>query len=167
MTTESLRALRRGIRRAAAWATLLLAALAWCASANEWSLQINTISRHAQNQCGSVRCNENNYGLGVQFDRAKGQNAEHSITAGTFINSLHDRSYYTGGVSKYKWGSLGLGVFYGAIYYPSERTDLWPALLPLISLDSQHVGLNLIYLPSIDPKIVAAWFLQLRVPLSQ
>jgi len=133
--------------------------LAGQARADEWSLQINGISRH-QGEC-RVQCNENNTGIGIERNWLDDGYLQ-SIVADTLINSLNDRSYYAGGATRLKFGPVGVGAFYGLIYYPAERSNIWPAVLPMVSVNFKHFGLNAIYIPAVSEDIVPAWLFQLE-----
>jgi hypothetical protein len=131
--------------------------------ADEWSLQINGISHHS-GQC-RIECNENNKGIGLQYGWTDESGYAKALTAGTLINSMNDRSYYAGGATKLTLGPVGVGAFYGLIYYPAEQANWWPALLPILSLDFKHFGINALYIPAVSDQIVPAWLFQLVVPI--
>jgi len=141
---------------------LALAGQAW---ADETYLQLNGASIHSGECQGG--CNEKNWGLGIQRDWVTEEDPGYiqSLAAGTFINSMRDRSYYAGWSARYKMGPVGAGVFGGLIYYPAERSNYWPALLPMFSLNFKHVGVNAIWLPAVSKEAVPAWFFQFVVKL--
>ena len=132
------------------------------AKADDTYLQISGASYHF----GACRftCNEDNRGLGIQRDFTN-DGVIKTLAVGTLINSVNDRSYYAGGAYKYKYGPLSLGAFGGVVYYKSSQENLWPALLPMASLNFKHLGINVLYIPAVRSDIVPALFFQLVVKL--
>jgi hypothetical protein len=39
----------------------------------------------------------------------------------------------------------------------------WATLVPVVSLESRHVGLNFVYIPSVGKRVDGAYALQLKV----
>src|SRR5713226_9941157 len=125
------------------------------AKADEWSLQINSTSIH-HGEC-EIKCNQDNRGLGIQRDHIE-NGVIKTLTVGTLINSINDRSYYAGGAYKYQRGPLSAGVFGGLVYYKSDTLNLWPALLPIASLYFKHFGINALYIPTLRKDAPSALF---------
>ena len=109
---------------------------------------------------------ENNLGLGAEvLFRPR-----HAVAAGSFINSDRARSHYLA----YEWRPLEwqpagmrlttnvvVGAFDG---YPHYRNGGWfPAALPMLALEGQRFGLNLLIIPTIANRLDGAIALQLKL----
>lgn len=109
---------------------------------------------------------EDNIGLGVELVMAP----EHSVSAGTFINSNRARSRY----AAYAWRPLrwelgsvdvALGVVAGAFDgYPNYRDSGWfVAPLPLLAVEGRRLGVNLSVIPTIRDRLDGAIAVQLKL----
>jgi hypothetical protein len=109
---------------------------------------------------------EDNTGLGIEVALA----AQHAVMAGSFINSVGERSRYGG----YQWRPLhwqraGLsvraGVALGVIDgYPRMRGGgAFVAALPMLAVEGRYLGANLTVFPSLGERVQGALAVQLKL----
>lgn len=144
------------------------------AQAQGLSLIINGKSIHIDPPATS-NFNEKNWGLGVQYDLAPVQ--EHWIpflSASGFSDSNRQRSYYAGGgiARRFSMTSIhkDLHLDAGIIGFVMTRKDYnnndpFTGALPVISVGTERVAVNITYIPRVHPKIVPLWFFQLKISL--
>jgi len=131
---------------------------------------------HAEIDLSKVWINAGFYS--AHFDDAKGlRNANPGVgfeyaldktwgvTAGRFTNSDNAHSNYVGTfyqpwrTSNIKWGVVG-GMFNG---YPKAFDGGWfPAVLPVVSMESRHWGLNVMLVPPLKDRLYGAVSFQLK-----
>jgi hypothetical protein len=109
---------------------------------------------------------DDNIGLGVEVALAE----EHTLAAGTFINSNRLRSRYAAyGWRPFGWkvagaevrGGLVLGAFDG---YPGYHDGGWfIAPLPVLAIEGRWLGLNLSIIPPIAGWVDGAFVMQLKL----
>jgi hypothetical protein len=109
---------------------------------------------------------EDNTGLGAEFTLTE----QHSLAAGTFINSNRKRSSYGAYYWRpLRWHSAGtrvaagiaLGAFDG---YPNYRNGAWfPAALPMIAIEGEHLGANIFFVPTIKNRLDGAISIQFKL----
>ena len=123
------------------------------------------------------RFNENNWGFGFQYDYDL---IDHKwlpfVTASGFSDSLHNPSFYGGGgyLRRYRVGIPAghfLNLDVGGILFLMTREDFmhnnpFPGVLPVLSVGSDKVAVNITYIPKVHPKLVPLWFFQLKVSSS-
>jgi hypothetical protein len=144
------------------------------ANAGEMSVLLNGKAIHLDSQPG-IHYNENNWGLGVQYDMAP---VEETLvpffTASGFKDSNKNMSYYAGGGllhrSQFDWGKTPMHFDAGAIVFLMKRkgfqeNHLFPGILPAFSLGTPRVAVNMTFIPKIDPKMVPLLFFQLKITL--
>ena len=109
---------------------------------------------------------EDNSGIGAEVIVAP----EHSIIAGSFINSDRERSRYGGYHWRpWRWASAGLNLSTGLVfalidgYSNTNQGDWFPVALPALSAEYGHFGANLIFVPISKNGAVLALQLKLRV----
>jgi len=133
-------------------------------AADEFNLWIapGIFSHHFDRNAGY---RERNWGFGVQSNLSESV----SVMAGNYINSDNDRSDYAGVIwQPWSWHSVKIGLAAAAFNgYPLMLNGGWfPAILPLLSIRNERVGVNLTAIPSYASRglhgSVAAQFL-LRV----
>lgn len=138
--------------------TLLGLILAFCAplataSAGEFSAVINGKSYHLG---ADENFNENNYGLGVEYEFASQSRWKKKLMANGFVDSNNDMSYMVGGGLHRKLFATdrfrGLYVDAGVNAFLMTRKDVndnapFPGILPSLTIGNRHLGLNLTYLP--------------------
>lgn len=127
---------------------------------------MNGVSRHADE---SRQFNERNTGIGVEYTEVRERDVRRYL-GGTLINSMGDRTWYAGGVMarRFRLGRaahLDAGIFAGALTYPSAASNVWPALLPVLTFGTEHVAVNAVYIPAVGDKGAAATLLQLTLRL--
>ncbi|MFN2309393.1 MAG: hypothetical protein ABR553_06600 [Gammaproteobacteria bacterium] len=142
------------------------------AHAGEFSLLLNGKAIHLDVPAGGDY-NEKNWGLGVQYDMPS---AEHNwvpfVTASGFKDSESNTSYYLGGGYLYRygfhWGRAPMHLDVGAVGFLMKRKhfkggDLFPGILPALSLGTPWLSINMTYVPKVDPKMVPLLFFQIKV----
>jgi len=90
---------------------------------------------------------ERNWGFGVQSNLSESV----SVMAGNYINSDNDRSDYAGFIwQPWSWHSIKMGLAAAAFNgYPLMLNGGWfPAILPVLSIRNERVGVNLTAIPS-------------------
>ncbi|MEW6705165.1 MAG: hypothetical protein AB1430_09980 [Pseudomonadota bacterium] len=121
-------------------------------------------SHHTKNR---ARYNERNDGLGLEWRWAP----DWQVNAGHYRNSVRRGSTY----AQLGWTPLettlplelrlragaAVGVING--YTKVRRGGYFGTLVPVVSLESRHVGLNLVYIPSVGKRVNGAYALQLKV----
>lgn len=109
---------------------------------------------------------EDNWGLGADVEFSE----DHSVIAGTYVNSDRARSRYIG----YQWRPLhwrldAAEVHVGAILaaidgYPRMRDGDWfLAALPVLTVERGRLGANFTIVPTIEDRLNGALVLQLRL----
>jgi len=163
-----------GCKSQRAFVALLLTLLAGLtpgpAAADGLSLLVNGKALHLGVPEGK-KYNEKNWGLGLQYDwDLKDSKWIPFATASEFIDSNKNPSYYAGGgaLRRFEFGSLHADL--GAIGFLMVRKDFksdrpFPGVLPVISVGTQSVALNITYIPKVEPKAVPLWFFQLKINL--
>jgi len=154
--------------------TIIIAAPA--VRADELNLLINGYARHINPPKGT-NYNERNWGWGLQYDyeRVRESWIPFLMVSG-FKDSERNMSYYAGGGSQYRFDvapSLDkLHVDAGVVAFLMTRKNFkngnpFFGVLPALTVGTTHVSVNITYIPKVDPKMVALWFFQLKVPLAQ
>ena len=146
-----------------AMAHVCLGLLMPCSAAAETSLSklwVNAgfYSAHFDTNKGLRNANP---GLGLEYKL----DDTWSLTAGRFINSDNAHSNYLGTYyqpwreGNFKFGFVG-GVFNG---YPKAFDGGWfPAVLPVVSWESQQLGLNVMLVPPLKDRLYGAVSFQLK-----
>lgn len=144
------------------------------ANAGEFSVLLNGKAIHLDEQLG-VHYNENNWGAGFQYDMPAGEEKwVPFVTASGFKDSNKNNSYYAGGGYMYRhkfdWGKTPMHFDAGAVAFLMKRKgfkdgDLFPGILPALSLGTSRVAVNMTFIPKVDPKMVPLLFFQLKITL--
>jgi len=148
--------------------TLLTGLKAGPAVADEMSLLVNGKAIHINTPPGK-HLNERNWGLGLQYDwDPKDSKWIPFATASGFIDSNHNPSYYAGGGALRRFQFGGMHADLGAIGFLMTRKDFkhdrpFPGVLPVLSVGTERVSLNMTYIPKVEPKAVPLWFFQLKI----
>ena len=103
-----------------------------------------------------------NPGFGVEV----AINENWSATAGEFTNSNNARSNYAGAYYQpWHWSAWKAGVVVGVFNgYPNAFNGGWfPALLPVLSLEGEHFGLNIALVPPLQDRLYGAVSFQLKL----
>lgn len=144
----------------------VLLVLTSSAHAGDWFLQVNGRSDHHGK--AERELNEGNYGLGLQYNwESSGVGDVNFLAGGTLINSVEDRSWYAGGGKLWGlWNSpVDVGFIAGLIHYPSAEHPTFPAILPMVHVGNEWVGVNAMYIPEVTDEVTAATLYQLLVSL--
>jgi hypothetical protein len=165
----------RKIQRWTMIATAVAALMSAPAQADQWSLLINGKAIHLENPAGTD-FNEDNWGAGLQYDfnMTKGKWVPF-ISASGFKDSNGNPSYYAGGgtVRRFFFGKeknsvhLDAGVVaFLMIRKDYKNGDAFPGVLPVVSVGTDRVAVNITYIPKVDPKMVPIVFFQLKIGLN-
>jgi hypothetical protein len=170
-------ALTRTQARSGAWIWLsLLIGLALLGSkparAEQLSLIVNGKAIHF-NVPANRHYNERNWGGGAQYDfNVTESNWVPFVAASGFKDSNNNLSYYAGGGSAKRF-ALGYGyhVDVGGIVFLMTRKDFrggdpFLGALPVLSVGTERVAVNMTYIPKLDPKWVPVVFFQLKIGLA-
>ena len=120
--------------------------------------------------------NEQNWGLGFEYDFKERNNWIPLITGASFKDSLENTSNYIGGGSKRRFllgdDPEGLHVDAGVIGFVMTRQDYknndpFLGALPFISVGNSRFAVNIIYVPEIVPKMVAFVYFQATFKLAE
>jgi hypothetical protein len=176
--------MKRGFSLPAALAVLLLilsAAPVWAGSINA---VLNGKSYHFDS---SYDWNENNTGLGLEYEFAQQSPWKKVLMANGFRDSNNNMSYMAGaGLHRRLYETDKLAGFYiyaGINAFVMTREDAnggdpFPGVLPSLSIGNSKMGFNLTYLPKqaveettnatvADPTLSGILFLQFKVSLEQ
>jgi hypothetical protein len=155
-------------------AFVLLFGMALTASAGDLNLLINGKAWHLDSQPG-VTYNENNWGAGLHYDLdATSGGWRPFVNASGFKDSNENPSYYAGGGVMYRlWETDKLDNFAidaGGLVFLMKREGFedghwFPGILPALTIGSEHLAVNITYIPKVDPKMVPILFFQLKVRL--
>jgi hypothetical protein len=159
---------RYRLRAALAVVAVLIAAPG--TQAGEPALIVNGTAIHLDPPPGS-NLNEQNYGAGFQYDfNPRGKWVPFATAAG-FKDSNRNMSYYAGGGAMWR-NTFGDGYRFdvGAVAFLMTREgfkdgDPFPGALPVVSMGTERVALNVTYVPRVDPKSVPLFFFQLKIGL--
>jgi len=141
------------------------------AAADELSLLINGKAMHLGSPNGS-NLNEKNWGLGLQYDWERASDKWRPFaTVSEFRDSNNNTSYYAGGGALYRFQFDSAHVDVGAVGFLMTRKDYkngdpFPGVLPVLSVGTKNVALNITYVPKVEPKAVPLWFFQLKISLN-
>ena len=169
--------------RKLSWALItLLCAFTGSATAGQLDLVVNGRSYHVNSE---YDWNENNYGLGLEYEFDSSSRWLWSVNANAFMDSRDNMSYMAGGGLKRRlFQSESRAGYYfdiGLNAFVMSRADFndylpFPGILPAISFGMTNVGLNLTYIPEtvvrdvarakvVDPNVGGVFFLQFKFRL--
>lgn len=161
-------------------AAILLGFAMPAAEAGELSALVNGKSWHA----GALEeWNEDNYGLGLEYEFASESRWKWKLMANGFVDSVDSMSYMAGGGLHRRlwdtWRFRDLYVDIGVNAFLMTREDVddnrpFPGALPSLTVGNRYVGVNLTYLPrqavemmydseDVDRGITGIVFLQLKL----
>lgn len=146
------------------------------AFADQLSFLVNGKAIHFNNNTGEKQ-NESNWGAGFQYDiDSRYSTWSKFVTVSGFVDSNSNPSYYFGGGYQKKFN---LSYIYpkmhlkaGVVGFIMWREDyeggqqLFPGLLPAVTIGTERVALNVTYIPKFREDVVPAIFLQLKVSMS-
>lgn len=106
--------------------------------------------------------NSVNYGFGLEYQFS----SVASLTVGTYRNSYYQTSNYIGAY----WQPLAVGPFHIGVvaggfngYANTQNGGWFPAILPVMSIEGEWVGLNLIIIPSISNRVAGSLSFQAKI----
>ena len=120
--------------------------------------------------------NEENWGLGFEYDFEEKNKWINFVTGSFFKDSLSNTSKYLGGGSKRRFmleaDKDGWHIDAGLVAFLMTRKDYkneqpFFGALPFISVGTSKFALNLTYIPKVTPKLEALLFVQASVKLLQ
>ena len=159
---------------------ILFGSMLPAAHAGELSTTINGKSWHA----GAIEdWNEDNYGLGLEYEFASKSRWKWKLMANGFVDSTDSMSYMAGGgLHRRLWDTDRFHRLYvdvGVNAFLMTRDDVndskpFPGALPSLTVGNRYVGVNLTYLPrkaveimydseEVDRGITGIVFLQLKL----
>ena len=161
---------------------IVLSASAGTAAAGQLDLIVNGRSHHVNSD---YDWNENNYGLGFEYQYDSSSRWLWSVNGNAFLDSQNNISYMAGGGLKRRLlqseHPAGFYLDAGLIVFIMARADIYdylpfPGILPAVSFGTKRVGVNLTYLPKaavrdfaqakvVDPNIGGVFFLQFKFRL--
>ena len=163
-------------------ATILLCATAGTAAAGQLDLVVNGRSYHVNSE---YDWNENNFGLGLEYQFDTSSRWIWSINGNAFMDSRENMSYMAGGGLKRRlfqsehpsgyYFDIGLNAF---VMSRADFNDYlpFPGILPTVSFGMKNVGFNVSYVPEavvrdvaqakvLDPNVGGVFFLQFKFRL--
>ncbi|MBT8084229.1 MAG: hypothetical protein HKN35_06130 [Woeseia sp.] len=161
---------------------LILAALDSTAFAGSLDVIVNGKSHHVNSK---YDWNENNFGLGLEYEFEQRSRWIKSVNVNYFSDSLENMSYMAGaGLKRRLFQSEKFGGVYfdaGIVAFLMARKDIndynpFPGVLPALTLGNRYGGINLTYLPKkavhdiahanvVDPTIGGVVFVQFKVSM--
>jgi hypothetical protein len=166
----------------------VLASIIVLTAPHAWAGGINAVlNGKSYHFDSSYDWNENNAGLGVEYQFKQKSPWRKIVMANGFRDSNYNMSYMAGaGLQHRIYETHKLGGFYvyaGLNAFVMTRDDVnnsepFPGILPSISIGNEKVGFNLTYLPKkaieettsadvMDPTLSGILFLQFKVSLDQ
>ena len=141
------------------------------AKAGDLSFILNGKAVHLDDPAPGQKFNEKNWGAGLQYDFEPSDDGKWVpfITAAGFSDSNKNPSYYAGGGVSRRFQPTGSSVHYdlGLVGFLMTREDFkggspFPGVLPVFSMGTESVAVNITYVPDIAPKSVPLIFFQLK-----
>ena len=170
------------LRKSICISTMLLCAFAGTAAAGQLDLVVNGRSYHVNSE---YDWNENNYGLGLEYQFDTSSRWIWSINGNAFMDSRKNMSYMAGGGLKRRlFQSERRAAYYfdvGLNAFVMSRADFndylpFPGILPTLSFGMKNIGFNVSYVPEtvvrdiaqakvLDPNVGGVFFLQFKFRL--
>lgn len=126
-------------------------------------LNAGSISHHFNRD---YRFNERNWGFGAEYKF----DANRSVFAGTYRNSMYTTTRYAG-VSYTPWhiGQASFGVIGGVAdgYEQMRNGGFFPMISPVISIEGERIGMNLIVIPSVVSNVSNALAIQVKIRIGK
>ena len=140
--------------------------------ADSVNLIINGKAIHENNK----NYNEENWGIGFEYNFEEKKNWINFINGGYFKDSLFNTSKYLGGGTKHRF-SMGSEknswhIDAGVTAFLMTRKDFrneqpFFGVLPYVSIGTNKYAVNATYIPAVSPKFEALWFFQASFQLSE
>jgi len=140
--------------------------------ANSVNLIINGKAMHEDNK----NYNEENYGLGFEYNFEEKNHWITFINGGFFKDSHSNNSNYLGGGIKRRFllgeDKDGWHIDAGMTAFLMTRKNFkkgqpFFGALPYASIGTSRFAVNATYIPSVSPKLVALWFFQASVTVAE
>jgi len=157
------------------FATLLtVAAFSPVGHAAELHFILNGKAIHLEDPAPGQEFNEKNWGAGLRYDFDASEDGKWIpfLTSAGFNDSNKNPSYYAGGGAMRRFQPTGSPVHYdlGLVGFLMTRQDFknnnpFPGILPVFSMGTDAVAVNVTYVPDIAPKSVPLIFFQLKIRL--
>jgi hypothetical protein len=171
------------IRKSICITAILLCGFSGTAAAGQLDLVVNGRSYHVNSE---YDWNENNYGLGLEYQFDTSSRWIWSVNGNAFMDSRENISYMAGGGLKRRLfqSERRAGYYFdvGLNAFVMSREDFndylpFPGVLPTVSFGMKNVGMNLTYIPEtvvrdiaqakvLDPNVGGVFFLQFKFRLS-
>ncbi len=150
---------------------LLVVLLGWSGLAGAGELHLVVSGKAIHLDEGDY--NENNWGLGFEYDFTPRGRWIPFVTGASFLDSNKDVSNYLGGGAKHRQ-DLGSGwhLDAGVLAFLMTRKDYrdnrpFPGVLPFVSLGTERVALNITYIPRVQQKTTPLFYFQLMFRLAR
>lgn len=120
--------------------------------------------------------NEENWGLGFEYDFEEKEKWINFITGSFFKDSLSNTSKYIGGGSKRRFmledDKDGWHIDAGLVAFVMTRKDYknnqpFFGVLPFVSVGTSRFAINATYIPAVTPKFESLLFFQVSFKLSE
>jgi len=141
-------------------------------NANSFNLTLNGKALHEKDN----NYNEENWGLGFEYNFAEENKWINFINGGFFKDSHSNNSNYLGGGSKRRFlfgpDKDSWHIDAGLTAFVMTRKDYknespFIGVLPYFSIGTSKVAINATYVPAVSPKLVALWFFQASIKISE
>ena len=138
--------------------------------AGSFNIIINGKAIHLTDAPAGTSFNENNYGVGFQydFDEINGKWVPF-ITASGFSDSFKEPSYNAGGgaMRRFKFGNdwhFDAGLYAFAMTRKDVKNNSpFLGVLPVINVGTDMISVNMTYVPKVRPKFAELLFFQLKI----
>ena len=151
---------------------VLISASTFNINAEELFVVLNGKAIHS----GSGNYNEDNWGIGFEYDMKTEDKWIPFVAGSTFKDSNDQTSNYLGGGYKYRIplekNKEGWRVDFSLIAFLMTRKDYnnnepFVGALPFIAIGTSKVMLNVTYIPKVTPKTVSLFYFQLKLKLME
>jgi len=149
------------------WLMIVLSLSAFHVTADELSVVLNGKAIHN----GGRNYNENNWGIGFEYDFKQEDKWIPFVAGSTFKDSNKQTSNYLGGGYKYRIplenDKNGWRVDLAVIAFVMTRKDYrnndpFVGVLPFVAIGTGNLMLNVTYIPQVTPKTVSLFYFQLK-----
>ncbi len=119
--------------------------------------------------------NENNWGLGFEYEFRQKQDWITFANGGSFLDSFNNPSNYLGGGIKRRFhlseDESSWRLELGATAFFMTRKDVnnerpFFGMLPYVSIGTELAALNITWIPPVSPKFTSLWFFQASVKVA-
>ncbi|MDH5444055.1 MAG: hypothetical protein OEY52_00775 [Gammaproteobacteria bacterium] len=133
----------------------------------------NGRSYHIESPPAGKTFNENNFGTGFQYEmsRSYGSKWVPFVTSSAFNDSFNNLSYYVGAGEARRFfikDSWHIDVGYFGFFMARKDYDDYkpfPGVLPVASVGTRNVSLNMTYIPDVGDQVAELVFFQLKISL--